>query len=161
MNGIMRKKIYKILAQQGEYCKMCKKLSWEGQLVVDHKDNNNSNNNLQNLQLLCRACNYLKNPRRPVDLCESVNMADNETSSEIDINTRKEPLFRKFVFHQLNERNKVSQNELVYSGAEEVEISPVTARRYLDKMCSNRGLLMKSNEVKTIIIKYKPKISGI
>ncbi len=74
MNGIMRKKLYRIIAERdGEYCKCCGKLPSEGQLVIDHRDNNEKNNDLANLQLLCRSCNYLKNPRRPVDECVSEN----------------------------------------------------------------------------------------
>ncbi|EGG41365.1 putative HNH endonuclease [Candidatus Nitrosarchaeum limnium SFB1] len=162
MNGYARKKWYGFLAQRdGEHCYICNRIPPEFQLIIEHKDNNNANNNPENLRLSCRRCNYIKNPRGPVDLSACVNMVNDDTSAEIDINTRKEPLFRKFVFHLLNEQNKVSQHEVIYSGAEELGISPVTARRYLEKMCSGRGLLMKSNEIKTIMIKYKPKPPGI
>jgi len=90
MSGPMRKKLYRIVAERDEeYCRCCGKLPNEAQLVLDHKDNNNSNNYHENLQLLCRSCNYLKNPRRePVDLCVSASMVDG-TTSEIDTNRRK------------------------------------------------------------------------
>jgi len=74
MNGPTRKKLYTRIAERdGEFCQKCEKLSSEGQIIVDHIDNNNSNNSFENLQLLCRSCNYKKNPRRPVDECVSEN----------------------------------------------------------------------------------------
>ena len=75
MNGKTRKKLYKLIAfRDGEFCKQCEKLPSQGQLVVDHIDDNNSNNSLDNLQLLCRACNYKKNARRPLDLCVRITI---------------------------------------------------------------------------------------
>ena len=162
MSGPMRKKLYWIIVERdGEYCRCCGKLPNEGQLVIDHKDNNNSNNDPKNLQLLCRSCNYLKNPRpEPVDLSVSESVIDG-TTSEIDTSRRKEPIFRKFAFHLVNEMYEVPQNDIVYSGAEEIGISPVTARRYLDKMCSGRGIFEKVNRVKTVVIRYKHSMSKI
>lgn len=156
MSGPMRKKLYVIIAERDEeYCRCCGKLPNEGQLIIDHKDNNNSNNDPKNLQLLCRSCNYLKNPRpEPVDLSVSESVIDG-TTSEIDTSRRKEPIFRKFAFHLVNEMGEVPQNDIIYSGSEEIGISPVTARRYLDKMCSGRGIFEKVNRVKTVVIRYK------
>ena len=155
MNGPTRKKLYECVAKRdGEYCKGCGALPHERQLVLDHKDNNNANNDPTNHQLLCRRCNYLKNPRRPVDICECENEAQEHTS-ELDESRVKEPLFRKYVLHQLNEYGNVPEKELIDSGAEVVGISPVTAKRYLDKMCSLAGLLKRSRFVKTVVIGYK------
>ena len=162
MNGPMRQKLYVIIIKRdGEFCRCCGMLSFEAQLVIDHKDNNNSNNSLENIQLLCRKCNYLKNPRKgPVDNCVSVIVLDG-TVTEVQINRRKEPLFRNFVLHLLNEHDEVPQNEIINSGAEEVGISQETARRYLNKMCSGRGILEKVNRVNTVLIKYKPIPPGL
>jgi len=163
LNGYTRKKLYRVLSEgNGEACKECGKLPNQGQLVIDHKDNNNRNNGLTNLQLLCRSCNYKKNPRKlPLDQCVSVSESVMDGYvSEIDLNRRKEPLFREFVNQFVSEIKEVPQNEIVYSGAEEVEISPVTARRYLDKMCSGRGIFEKVNRVKTIMIRFKSLTQG-
>ena len=154
MNGKQRKKSYNFLSKRdGEFCKCCRKLSSEVQLVVDHKDNNSKNNLKQNLQLLCRACNYLKNPRRPLDLCVSEDVS--EDKNELQTSRRTEPQFRKFVFHELNERGEVPEKDLIYSGAEDVGISSITAERYLKKMCSSRGICEFSNRGKTTIVRYK------
>jgi len=51
MNGPTRKKLYAHIAERdGEFCQKCEKLSSEGQIIVDHMDNNNSNNSFENLQ---------------------------------------------------------------------------------------------------------------
>ena len=75
MNSKTRRKFYGMLVHRDEeYCKFYGMLSDEGQLIVDHKDNNPLNNDPLNLQLLCRRCNYLKNPRKePLDYCVSNN----------------------------------------------------------------------------------------
>ena len=155
MNGPTRIKLYKtIVKRDGEYCRCCCALAKERQLVLDHKDNNNKNNDLLNLQFLCRSCNYLKNPRRPVDEC--VSEYESGAQTEIQINQRKEPAFRKFVYHELNEYSEIKEHDLISAAAEDIGISPVTAKRYLDKMCSSRGLCKRMTLIHTTVIKYKP-----
>lgn len=44
---------------------------------------------------------------------------------------------------------------MINSGAEDIGISPVTAKRYLNKMCSSRGILQRIMRVKTTMIRYK------
>ncbi len=158
MNGPTRKKKYKHVAKRdGEHCRRCGALHTEKQLVLDHKDNNNNNNDVDNLQLLCRSCNYLKNPRRPLDLSESEFVSEMDLS-EIEINRTKEPLFKKFVCHELNELGEVPENGLNYSASEDIGISPVTAKRYLNKMCSSRGILERVIRAKTVFVRYKKEI---
>lgn len=144
MNGKTRKKLYAIIAERdGEYCLGCQALPSERQLIVDHIDNNQLNNNLENLQLLCRTCNFNKNPRgaeRPLDLCVR---SEPSRYAAISTNRVKEPLFRGYVYEKLDSDGSLDYKELIYSGAEEVGISPATAKRYLDKMCSKEGKLEK------------------
>ena len=154
MNGPTRKKLYEFLCNRdGEYCKCCGKLPREGQLVVDHRDNNNENNNPENHQLLCRQCNYLKNPRRPVDEC--VSEEETHDQSELEVSRLREPFFRKYAYHLVNEQKTVPEIDIINSGAEHVSISPVTAKRYLNKMCSSIGLLERKHIGKSINIQYK------
>jgi len=81
MNKKTHDKLYDIIAKRdGECCHFCEKKPPEHQLVIDHKDNDNSNNELYNLQLLCRACNYKKNPRRALDQCVSVSKKTTRTN---------------------------------------------------------------------------------
>jgi len=128
-------------------------LDTERPLVIDHRDNNNRNNDLSNLQILCRSCNYLKNPRRPVDLCVSEEETHDQT--ELEVNRQREPLFRRYVLHLINEQISIPQKDLIDSGSEHVSISPVTAKRYLDKMCSSTGICQRHQVGKIIVIEYK------
>jgi len=144
MNKKTRDKLYPIIAKRdGEYCKCCGKLPNEGKLEIDHRDNNNSNNSLTNLQLLCRSCNYLKNPRKePFDLCESEKGYDLEESC-MTKNKRTEPAFRKFILEEIDKSDWHSLNwsEAIDMGAEKIGISQMTAERYLKKMITKYGQL--------------------
>ena len=99
----------------------------------------------------------MKNPRGgPVDKCVSENEAPDQ--SELEINRLKEPAFRKFIWQQLNEHGKTPEKDLINSGAEVLEISPVTAKRYLDKMCSSTGPLRRWKYVQTIVVYLKDEL---
>ena len=64
MNSRTRQITYEYLKlRDGEYCRICGVSDEDKLLMVDHIDNDNSNNTPKNLQLLCRRCNYNKNPR--------------------------------------------------------------------------------------------------
>jgi len=157
MNGLTRKKLYPLIAlRDGEYCRCCGALPHEKQLVIDDKDNDNSSHDMSNLQLLCRACNYQKNSRRPLD---NVSECLNEDETELQKSRRSEPLFKSFVMHVLNELEEAPELDLIYSGAEDVDISPVTAKRYLNKMCSSRGILQRINRVNATFIRYKNELT--
>lgn len=144
----MRRVMYSHIAQRdGDFCKMCTIPASAKQLVIDHIDNNNTNNLLSNLQLLCRACNYRKNPRQPV--ATSVRSG---SETVLRINQSKEPEFRKYVYEEVVRNGRYwSFKALVNAGAEKIGISPVTAKRYLDKMCSDNGAL----EIRSGGIKFK------
>lgn len=156
MNGSTRKKLYALLVERdGEHCTFCGKFG-ETRLVIDHKDNNNRNNNPTNLQLACRRCNYLKNPRRPLDLSER----DDDGETELEKSRRLRPLIRQFILHEVNERGEVPEKELLDGGAEEFSCSQQTILRVLDAMCSFRGILEKVLRVRTCIIRYKVDFYG-
>ena len=160
LNGTTRMKLYSFIAKRdGEYCKCCKVLPYERQLVIDHKDNNNKNNNPENLQLLCRTCNYLKNPR-PENFSVSENIEINH-ESELETNRKKEPQFRKYVSHQINERSQVPLKELIYSGAEIHSISPATAERYLRKLTSSAGIFQTRLIGNTEVVEYKDELPDV
>ena len=142
----------------GAHCRWCQALESERKLEVDHTDNNNKNNNPSNWQYLCYSCNYIKNPRleerEPLDVCESVS-GPFDIPSEIKINRTKEPLFRKYAEEEVKANVQVIEQELINSGAEKLEFSPVTANRYLKKMYSSAGKLqrIKTKEEYYIIMK--------
>ena len=155
MNGPTRKKLFQEMVEdEGEYCKMCGMSSNERQLVIDHKDNNNSNNSRENRQFLCRPCNYKKNPRRPVDECVSEKEVP-DRPSELKHSMINKPKFRKLTYHELGESPQIPEKELLNSASEILDISQVTAKRYLDGMCSNAGLLERKIVGRVVIIQYK------
>jgi len=152
MNGPTRKKVYEFLSKRdGEYCRCCGALPIERQLVVDHRDNNNSNNNPDNHQLLCRPCNALKNPR-PVDACVSESEAQ---ATELQINRTKEPQFKKMLAQLINEKGHCEEKDLINSIAERLNLSPVTVKRYLDKVCSSHGIYQRYKKRGSVIIGFK------
>jgi hypothetical protein len=157
VNGPTRKRLYSLIVQRdGACCKKCGASARQRQLVLDHINNNNKDNRPENLQLLCRRCNYLKNPRRPVDSCVSEHAESEQTV--LSINKLKEPMFRKYVIHRVNEENAVPESDLLNAGAETIGMSPVTAKRHLGKMCSSAGNFERARIGDTVVIRYKTDI---
>ena len=163
MNSRQRHKAYSYLKTRfGAYCRGCQALESERELVIDHRDNNNFNNHSNNWQLLCRSCNYIKNPRlveRPLDVCGGgCDSLDRET--EITINREKEPKFLEYVEFRVGEEKKVPQQDLINSGAEYCGCSIKTTARWLAKMTSSQGELRKKKvgNVTMIIIKEESEL---
>ena len=92
-----------------------------------------------NLQILCRGCNYLKNPR--IDEREPLDLCVNKPNNAIQRSKKMELEFREFVYEQMYRGNHHTVKKMINAGAEKCEISPVTAKRYMDKMLSERGIL--------------------
>jgi len=165
MNSRQRKKYYALLVKRDkEKCARCGATPPEKKLVIDHIDNDDDNNDLGNLQLLCRSCNYLKNPRKqPLDdvsECVNENMSKREDlapRTELEINRAKEPRFRQFLGDSIKESpdRTVEEKEVVNSGAFVCEISPITAQRYLNKLCSSAGPYQRVRIDKTIAIRKR------
>ena len=163
MNSRQRNKAYSYLKMRfGAYCRGCQALESERELVIDHRDNNNFNNHSSNWQLLCRSCNYIKNPRlveRPLDVCGGgCDSLDRET--EITINREKEPKFREYVELRVGEEKQVPQQDLINGGAEYCGCSIKTTARWLAKMTSSQGELRKKKvgNVTMIIIKEESEL---
>ena len=163
MNSRQRHKAYSYLKKRfGAYCRGCQALESERELVIDHRDNNNFNNHSNNWQLLCRSCNYIKNPRlveRPLDVCGGgCDSLDRET--EITINREKEPKFREYVELRVGEEKQVPQQDLINGGAEYCGCSIKTTARWLAKMTSSQGELQKKKvgNVTMIILKEESEL---
>ena len=163
MNSRQRHKAYSYLKTRfGAYCRGCQALESERELVIDHRDNNNFNNHSNNWQLLCRSCNYIKNPRlveRPLDVCGGgCDSLDRET--EITINREKEPKFREYVKLRVTEEKQVPQQDLINGGAEYCGCSIKTTARWLAKMTSSQGELRKKKvgNVTMIILKEESEL---
>jgi len=79
--------------------------------------------------------------------------------NELQINRQKETRFRLMVFQMLQESEKLMwpESDLVNSCAEELDFSPTTARKYLAKLCSSKGVLKRIvvNNIKHITFKIE------
>lgn len=79
--------------------------------------------------------------------------------NELQINRQKETRFRLMVFQMLQESEKLMwpESDLVNSCAEELDFSPTTARKYLAKLCSSKGVLKRIvvNNIKHITFKLE------
>ena len=166
MNSRDQKKWFKFLTKRdGSYCQMCNISKRKRKLVIDHMDNNNNHTYPDNLQLLCYSCNYKKNPRlserEPFDnVCESVSNNHNNNHhlstipTEIMINKAKEPKFIIYTKETIDEHGKWEEKDLINSGAQVVGVSQVTAKRYLNKLCSTAGIYMRTTiDTQTFITK--------
>lgn len=79
--------------------------------------------------------------------------------NELQINRQKETRFRLMVFQMLQDSEKLMwpESDLVNSCAEELDFSPTTARKYLAKLCSSKGVLKRIvvNNIKHITFKLE------
>lgn len=82
--------------------------------------------------------------RREADRSENVLSRVLSGSVELQINKAKEPDYRSWVMGELLLNQAMSVKEAIYGGAEKLELSPITTRRYLQKMLSPQGPLMVS-----------------
>jgi len=84
-----------------------------------------------------------------------VCVKDKSTSDEININRTKEPLFKILIAKVINEENKHEEQDLIFSLAYFMEVSPMTLYRYLGKVCSSAGIYDKVKTGKGTFIQYK------
>jgi len=140
---------YDLIAKHdGEYCKLCGATAAEKKLIVTNKTVYVVDEDSDKKILLCINC---LTDRRLYELCVSEREKVNEVESyvtELQVSRQKETRFRLYVFERLSESKskKWEEHDLINSAAEVIGISPTTARRYLDKMCSSAGVLLKVDD---------------
>jgi len=129
--------------QHGEFCRHCERdlydLRIEGnkpEFCIDHINNDNHDNRMANLQLLCHSCNTKKNHPRLTEPTERT------MTPEMAFGRKYEKKFRKWVqgHYMANANIGLTYTFLLGSGAEAVECSPETIKRYLKKMASDEGM---------------------
>lgn len=161
-----RDKIYNWTASRdGEYCWICGIEGDRNSLVVDHWDGDNSNNDPENWRLLCQSCNIRKNPRGRARFGSSRRTFEQATinSEELRINRRAEPAYNRWVWfllcdHKKKEVRSIPYTRAISGGAQVVKVSPMTTRRYLDKLISDDGPLKEFTDdlgVRTVTIKHE------
>lgn len=137
----------------------CKKSGDESRLILDHVDNNAENNDPYNWQALCRSCNTMKNPRgkgkrgqrvkkRLAD-CHKMHSTEREkvedgpkpSSQEYEQSKKCKGKFRSWIVNKVFDEGRVSRDEAINSGAEHSGCEQQAIIRYLEKLCSDEGIL--------------------
>jgi len=139
-------------------CHKCGISSAENRLIGKKKTRKNRN---KDQIMYCSKCLVKE---RHHDICIDLRnqiSTDEEHTTSLQENKRKEPRFRLWVFEKISEAkdNKWELMDLINAGAEAIGISPMTARRHLDKMCSSVGVLTKKYDGKTVHVAFKDVIS--
>jgi hypothetical protein len=146
---------YLIVAQRdGEFCKICSSTKSEKELKLSSKTSDETH--VEDLYLICTEC-FVK--KQLYELCVSESKKTKiceEFVTELQVNRRKEMRFRLNVFQRLSESEKarVEERDLVNSVSEEIGISQITGRRYLDKMCSSAGVLKRFDDGKETFVEF-------
>jgi len=76
-----------------------------------------------------------------------------KTGVHSTINKKKEPEFLEYVKDRITNEDAVNLKDLINSGARIIDISPVTAKRYIEKHSSEGGELMVIDD-KVIFSQY-------
>lgn len=146
---------YKTIAKcDGDYCKLCGSTSTEKKLVVVGTYAT-SNKKI----LLCKDCLIQK---RLYELCVSERVKIKEDVgfvTELQVNRQKEMRFRMHVYEKLLEvkNAKWDERDMINSTSEVIGISPITGRRYLDKMCSSTGVLTRIDNGEDTFVEFSMK----
>jgi hypothetical protein len=174
-----------IAARDGEYCldPSCRKRPPAVKLQIDHADNDINNWEPDNLHLLCQRHNLAM---RALTRTVKVNLikkysAENECvrarefgntsthavremvdyrqgSTEMQANSFYETQYRTWILDYLkqNQTHLIPRDDAIYAGAEMVGCSPTTSERYLKKLCSSAGPLMKHKDgTGTVVIVFR------
>lgn len=175
-----------LIQRDGAFCQICHKTLNEAELVINHIDGDPKNNDPSNLNILCKSDNLKHiwslrmrhDVSTPNSVCvkidegdegarvegdRSLNLIERElvASAEIKLNRDKEPEYRSYIFSSIigingEVKDYLSIDEAIYGGAEKVHISPVTARRYLQKLTSGEGpLWIEDNKVYGLVLAFK------
>jgi len=174
LNSRQRKKIYKALVERdGEQCNKCGKKppNEVKKLVIDRINNHGGYDGLSKLQLLCYRCNYLKNPREQemIPLDESVSVCENRRASSesmdldhrtsIDINQQKQPQALPYLEQRLDDSpNGVDYGDVILSLSLDLNISPITAERYVKPYCCSVGPFDIIQDGKRRILRRKNRV---
>ena len=156
--------------RDGEHCIICKvRPRPNTMLEIHHIDGDITNTNPENLCLLCKRhncgmrnmkpaeqkriiCKYsLQNEReREIGLAIPATQFTKETidyqsgSTEMQANSLFETKYRKWIIDNVIIKGEFLKEDAINSGAEEVGCSPITTRRYLQKLTSSSGVFYET-----------------
>ena len=136
-------------------------------LEIDHIDGNKRNDEPTNLQLLCKTCNVIKENKgragrespsamREREMREGqpatriarelVNYME-EAPATMQANFLYEMTFRQWLLDKIAKHGSFLKQDAIDAGAEVIGCSPVTTKRYLDKLTSAAGVLQETRDM--------------
>ena len=175
--------IYKMLAaRDGDACLICGKTHPAVKLEIDHADGDIHNWDPENLHLLCKRDNLAlrnKSTREHIAIiraysasivCERertkgcsgeievTEIVDYRNGSiEMQANSYFENLVIDFILTTIREQHQADRKDLINSAAQFARCSPITAKRYLEKLTSSIGPLSETRDgFGNVIIVLKP-----
>lgn len=138
MNSRNRKKWYAFLVKRdGAQCNDCGISDKVKFLIVDHIDNNSAHNTAENLQLLCRSCNFKKNPRRTHQ--QNPRPIQGTVSPVMQKSKQAERLFVEWLTEYLKEFGTIEYISCLNDGAFKAGCSQQAIVRYIKKHARYHG----------------------
>jgi hypothetical protein len=143
--GHTRRKYYSEMREdEGEWCKICGEKPPNVYLEIHFKDGNHNNTARSNRVFACRSDNRRLDPRgkgkRKKGLNASIIDQPKVGSAEFQKNREAEPKFRHWLYEMISKHGRMTLDDVINSGAEIAGVSPITAKRYLQKLCSGAGM---------------------
>lgn len=170
-----------IAIRDGEQCIICRTKPPNTKLEIDHIDGDITNNNPDNLCLLCKKHNCEMRGKKPSEhkriihrySLQNAKERENDLampatqfvkevldyqggSVEMQANTMFETRYREWIMNKVTTMNEYLKEEAINAGAELVGCSPLTTRRYLQKLSSSSGPLYETNDAfGRVVLRFK------
>ena len=160
----MRRWAYLFLTQRdGSGCSSCQELAED--MHIHHRNGDHNDDAEDNLCILCQTCHTLahggdlescvweRTPSRFFSPSPGIDLSD--ASPELRMSARMEPVFRTWVLEMVLKHTTISLDMALNGGAEYVHqqkgsCSVTTAKRYLAKLTSPTGPLIRTIDVEGI-----------
>jgi len=94
-----------------------------------------------------------------LELIKKESVCESKGTTEIQINRKKEPLFKKLLVKIINEEKQHEERDLVNSLAHLLQNSPITSDRYLTVQCSSVGIFEKKRIGFETFVQYKAELT--
>jgi len=170
--------------RDGERCIICRvRQRPKTKLEIDHIDGDITNSDPDNLCLLCKKHNcemrgkksaehkriihgYRLQNEREREIGSAIpatqftkEIVDYQSgSTEMQANSLFETKFREWIIGKVVAMGEFLKGDAVYSGAEEVGCSPLTTKRYVQKLTSSSGVFYETNNAfGQVVLRLKKK----
>ena len=170
--------------RDGEHCIICRvRPRPKTKLEINHIDGDITNSDPDNLCLLCKKHNCEMRGKKPAEhkrIIHSYSLQNEREreigsaipatqftkeiidyqsgSTEMQANSLFETKFREWIISKVVALGEFLKDDAVDSGAEEVGCSPLTTKRYLQKLTSSSGVFYETkNAFSQVVLRLKKK----